>query len=273
MDKIQRKAEDKLVEELSEHLANKAVQPINNYMDSLFAESYEQQTGERYDPENSARMSETFTAFLGTAVVPETYTFNYSLEVEVKDFGAKKSDDMILLINTEEDVFGIEQYSGDDHMRIVFDNVNESVVSYNLDKKEMLAIPLNSSMMSSFVSMGMQNQEDKYGELRVEKLNKTKEIIGYESEGYRYTTDESKSDVYISDKLPFTWDESFGTMLRQFAANFYKENEEYNMDGMLMEARTTRLEDKKVSEWNTTKISDKKTTIDNSDYERTNYGG
>ena len=270
MDKIQRKAEDKLVDELSEKLANQAVKPINSFVDSLMVESYEQNTGEKYDPDNSQKMADALNSFLGTAEVPDNYKFNYKMIVETKDFGSKKSNEMEMLVSDEQAIFGIVQEEDDKKMMIVFDNVNECMVSYDLQKNEFIAIPLNASMMTAF--NGMANTEVQQSNLRIEKMAKGKDIIGYYSEGYRYISDDTNSDVYISKELPFTWDDSFGKLLKQFAPNFYKENEEYQIDGMLMEAVTKRDEDGKKSEWKTKKLIQKDFEINNSDYTRSNYG-
>ncbi len=270
MDKIQRKAEDKLVDELSEKLANEAVKPIDSFMDSLFAASYEQETGEKYDPNNRAKMSEALNSFLGTAEIPDSYEFEYWVEIELKDFGSKKSEKMVMLVSKSQPIFGIEQNNDGKEMRIIFDNANEAMVSYDLEKDELIAIPLNANMMTAFSSMSDYNEEYDLN-LKFEKLNKSKTILGYKCEGMRVTSDESKSDAYVSDEVPFSWDDSFGTMLKQFAPHFYQENEEYQIDGMLMEAKTTRLDDDKKSEWKTKKIEEKATTINNGDYKRTSF--
>lgn len=269
MDKITQKAEDKLVDELSEKLANQAVKPINSVMDSLFAESYEQSTGEKYDPANSEKMAEALSGFLGSAEVPEKYEFSYVIEVETRDFGSKKSEKMKMFVTKEAAIFGMEQKEGDDAMLMIFDNENDAIVSYDLQEKQMMAFPMNSSFMSAFANAAIEEEMEAQN-LKVEKLNKSKTILGYKAEAFRYTTDESEADAYISDEVPFSWDDSFGTMLQQFATHFYQENEEYQLDGMLLEAYTTRLDDKKKSEWKTKKIDEKKTIINNADYERSN---
>ncbi len=271
MNKIQKKAEDKLVDELSEKIANQAVKPINSFMDSLFAESYEESTGEKYDPQNSEKMAEALSQFMGSANVPDSYSFNYLVEVELKDFGSKNTNTMIMLINTDKQVFGIEQEDYGKKMMMIFDNENEAVVSYNQESMEMFAFPLNGSMMTAYSNRAVQKEMDKY-ELNIEKTGKTRNILGYKSEEYKIWSEKNTSVTYISNKLPFSWEDSFGQMMTQFAPNFYKENEEYQMDGMLMEAKTERLSDGKKSEWKTKKIDKSDILINNSDYKRMSYG-
>lgn len=271
MNKIQKKAEDKLVDELSEKLANAAVKPINNYMDSLFAESYEQETGEAYDPANAEKMSAFLEGMMAKVELPESYNFDYTLEVEVRDFGSKKEETMYMLVSTSQDIFGMQQKQDGKDMLIVFDNENSAMVSYNQDTKEVMALPVNSALMGAFAERAME-EEAKEKDLKVTRLNKSKKVLGYASEGYRFESSDSESEVYISKSLPFSWEDSFGTMLRQFAPNFYKENEEYQIDGMMMEAETERKEDGKTSSWKMKKIEDKDYTINNADYSRMQYG-
>ena len=271
MNKIQKKAEDKLVDELSEKLANAAVKPINSYMDSLFAESYEQETGETYDPANAERASAFLEAMMAKVDLPENYTFDYSLEVEVKDFGSKKGETMLMLVSVTQDIFGMEQKQDGKNMLVIFDNENSAMVSYDQDKKELMALPVNSALMGSYSDIAMSEQMKDY-DVEISKLNKTKKILGYASEGYKFESNDSESEVYISKSLPFSWDDSFGTMLRQFASNFYKENEAYQIDGMMMEAETQRKDDRKKSSWKMKKIEEKNKTIANDDYSRMQYG-
>jgi len=270
MNKIQRKAEDKLVDELSEKLANEAVKPIDSFMDSLFAASYEEQTGEKYDPANNARMGEALNAFLGSVELPESYEFEYLVEIDLKDFGSKKTEKMEMLVSKSRPFFGIKQNNDGKEMMVIFDNENGAMVSYDLEENSYIALPVNSALMASF--SGMSNTQSEALEIDFRKTGKTKKIIGYQAEEYEVTSKDTESEVYVSKEVPFTWDESFGTMLNQFAPHFYQQNEEYRIDGMLMEALTERASDGKKSEWRTKKIEAKSITIDNADYKRTEYG-
>jgi len=265
MDKIQQKAEDKLLEELSERLANEAVKPINPYMDSLFAQSYEIETGESYDPQNAEKMNAFLEGLMGNLELPEEYVFDYKLEVALKDYGSKDEKAMYLFVSTSQDIFGMEQEQDDKKMFVVFDSENDAMVSYDQNKKERMAIPVNSAFMSMY-SEKLMEEEMEERNFEVEKISKTKKILGYQSQGYKYKTSETESEAYISYELPFDWDDAFGTMLKQFAPNFYQDKEDYIMDGMLMMAETKRLEDGKKSEWKMKKIDEKTTRIVNADY-------
>lgn len=266
-DKIARKAEDKLVEELSEKIANEAVKPINSFVDSLFVESYEKETGEPYDYENSSKMAEALSAMFGDVDVPEKYEFDINIDVELKDFGSKKSEKMKMFISKSQPIFGIEKNEGKEKAMIIFDNTNEAMVTYDLNEKKLFAIKFSGS---SFAALGQAMAEKHMEEMdwSVKKTGKTKKILGYHSEEHLYESKEDISSVYVADKVPFTWDESFGTMMQQMAPNFYKENEEFYVNGMVLEAKTTRKEDDKKSEWKVKKINEKSFEINNSKFEK-----
>ena len=265
VDRTMQKAEDKLVDQLAEKLADQAVKPINSFVDSLFVQSYENETGEKYDPDNSSKMAEALSSMFGTVELPEKYVFDYTMEVEVKDFGRKKADKMKLFVCKERSYFGMEQNEDDKKMLIVFDNENSAMVTYDFEKKECMAITLNSKLISAFGDRAMEEEIAKQN-LKVEETSKTKKIIGYLAKKYLYTTDDAESEVYISTEVPFSWDDSFGSMMSQFAPTFYKNNPEYNLKGMMLEAKTKRKKDGKKSEWKAKKLKDEKVTLNNGDF-------
>ena len=271
IDRTIQKAEDKLVDKLAEKIANQAVKPIDSFVDSLFIESYERESGEKYDPENSAKMNAALSAMFGTVELPEKYEFDFTMEVEVKDFGKKKANKMKMFVCKNRAYFGMEQDQDDKKMLIVFDNENNAMVTYDFEKNECMAIPLNSTLMSAFGEMAMEEEVAKQN-LKIEETSKTKKILGYKSKKYLYKTDDADSEVYISTEVPFSWDDSFGTMMTQFAPNFYKNNPEHHVKGMMLEARSKRKEDGKKSEWKAKKIKEEKTTLNNSDFPQRSLG-
>lgn len=271
IDRTVQKASDKLVDELAEKIANQAVKPINSFIDSLFVESYERESGEKYDPDNSAKMAEALSSMFGTVELPESYEFDYTMDIEVKDFGERKANKMKLFVCKNKAYFGMEQEQNDKKMLIVFDNENSAMVTYDFGKNESMAIPLNSKLMSTFGEMAMEEEVAKQN-LKVEETSKSKKIIGYQSKKYLYKTDDAESEVYISTEVPFTWDDSFGSMMTQFAPNFYKNNPEHHLTGMMLEAKSKRKEDGKKSEWKAKKLKEEKVTLNNGDFKQRSLG-
>lgn len=267
MDKIQQKAEDKLVDELSEKLANQAVKPINTYMDSLFADSYEEQTGEKYDPANTEKINAFLGEMFKPVALPESYDFEYTMEIEVKDFGEKKAKKMNLYVSTEQSIFAMDQSTEDEKVILLMDADSSLMATYNLDTKEVMAFSMNSSFMDAMYSYASQQNPDLVN-VDIKKTGKTKKILDYNSEEYEYIMEDQKSKVYVSKELPFNWEDSFGNIMKQFAPHFYQENDIYKMDGMMLEANTKRDSDGKKSEWKTKKVSSKSFKIDNSKFKQ-----
>lgn len=270
-DKISQKAEQKLVDELSEELANRAVKPIDSVMDSMFKESYEKKTGEKYDPEDSEAMNAFFENMFTPVELPEKYEFNYIMEVEISDSKEKDEYEMTLFISDEQSIFGIEQENDGEKMMMVFDGTNEAMITYNKKEKKLMAISLNSEMMSMFGKMA-KSEADKEGVFQIEKTGKTKKILGYLAHEWEYEMGEYESEAYISEEVPFNWDDSYGQVIQQFVPDYYSERDEAQMKGMLLESRTINTEENSMTRWETKKIKKKKTKIDNSKYEQTNPG-
>lgn len=271
VDRTMQKAEDKLVDELAEKIANQAVKPINRFVDSLFVDSYENETGEKYDPENSEKMAEALASMFGDVEIPESYTFDFTMEIEVKDYGSKKANDMKLYVSKDKPYFGMEQDDDGKKMMFIFDNENQAMVTYDMNKKESMAIPINSMMMSAFGQMAVEKELEKQ-QLTIKETGDTKKILGYQAKEFVYDTEDAESEVYISEELPFSWEESFGTMMSQFAPNFYKNNPDYKLKGMMLEGKSKRKKDGKKSEWKAKKLSEKTVTITNSDFDQKSIG-
>ena len=270
VNKIQRKAENILLDELSEELANRAVRPLDTWMDSLFKESYERDTGKKYDPKDTVAFQKYMSTMFADVELPDMYKFDYSVEIEITDFDKKKSEKSYMYVNTTEDVVGFVQYNNGTKTLVVFDNVRGLMATYDYDKMEVIGFPINSAMMSSFSNTTVQNDLDDM-DLKIRKLNKTKKVAGYQSEGYFATTTETETEAYFSDKVPFTWEETFGSLMKQFAVNFYKENDEIPMNGMLMLATSKRYSDSKKSKWEVKKIKQEEIYIKNKDFKQISF--
>jgi hypothetical protein len=273
-DKIAQKVEDKVVEEISSELANRAVKPIDNLYDEIFRAQYKEKYGEDYDDsnyENSEEKINAMTAMINSMYsnveLPPAYSFEYIMEIEAYDYGSKKATNVKLLINTKNEVFGMEQE--DDGSKImVFDYERDLMTMYDQKEKTAMAIPNVMKMATAMGGKMAQDEMDKV--VTIEKMNKTKKILDCQAEGYKSKSDEEESEFYLCNDLPFTWKDSFGKMLEKTAPNFYKNNENLDFNGMLLEAKSKRFSDKKESKWITKRIEDKVFTLDNSEYKLTN---
>ncbi len=272
-DKIEQRVEDKIVEGISTEIANRAVRPLDNVYDQIFREQYKATYGKEWDDEEYENDEERMNAMqamlnsmYGNVELPESYTFDFAVEIETYDYGEKKPNKMKMLFNSNSGIFAMVQAEEDESL-IVFDAENDIMTIYNQKEKTAMAMPSVMKMAGAFAaSAEYQESQTQY---KFEK-HKTKKILGYEAQGYKAESEEDKSEFYVSDQLGFSWRESFGQMLQKSAPNLYKSHDGEYMDGFLLEAKSKRKKDGKESKWETKKVEEKTTTINNKDYKLSN---
>ncbi len=278
-DKIEKKVEDKIVEEVSEEIARRAMKPIDKAFDDMFRQAYKDEYGEEYDdsefeddPERRAAMMQAMLGTMyGNVELPEAYNFDYTLNIEVTDFGEKKSNDITMFVSTDQGIFGMEQKENDKEVIMVFDTKNDQIVIFNKKEKTAMAMPNVMKMAGAFAKAEIDKESEKT--FSFEKINKTKKVAGYSSQGYKYKTDEDEGEFYTTSDLPFDWKDTFGDILEQMSPNFYKEHPEYDIKGMVMYSELKRKEDGKKSKWEVKSIKNDGVTIKSSDYELPNMSG
>ncbi len=271
-DKMEQKLEDKLVEELSEEIARRAMKPIDNAFDEMFRRSYKEQYGKDYDdsefegdPEKQAEMMQAVLGSMyGNVELPESYNFEHIVDIEVTNFGEKKSEDMRMLVAPSQSVFAMEQKDGKKEVIMVFDFTEDKVIMFNQSEKTVMALPNVMKMAGAFAKVEMDKEMSK--PFKFEKINKSKKVAGYQSQGYKYEADDDKGEFYVTTALPFDWHDTFGNLLEQMSPNFYKEHPEYDIKGMLMYSETKRAEDGKKSKWEVKKVSSKSFKLVTADY-------
>lgn len=271
-DKIEQRLEDKVVEELSEEIARRAMKPIDNAFDEMFRRSYKEQYGKEYDdseyegdPEKQAEMMQAILGGMyGNVELPESYNFEHTIDIAVTDFGEKKSHSMRMLVAPTQNVFAMEQEDGNKEVTMVFDFDNDKVVMFNEKDKTVMALPNVMKMAGAFAKVEMEKEMSK--PFKFEKINKTKKVAGYQSQGYKYEADEDKGEFFVTTTLPFDWKDTFGSILEEMSPNFYKEHPEYDIKGMLMYSETKRAEDGKKSKWEVKKVSSKDFKLVTADY-------
>lgn len=274
-DKIEQRLEDKVVEELSEEIARRAMKPIDNAFDEMFRRSYKEQYGKEYDdseyegdPEKQAEMMQAILGSMyGDVDLPESYNFEHILDIAVTDFGEKKSHSMRMLVAPSQNVFAMEQEQGKKEVIMVFDFDKDKVILFNQKDKTVMAIPNVMKMAGAFAKVEMEKEMSK--PFKFEKINKSKKVAGYQSQGFKYEADDDKGEFFVTTALPFDWQDTFGSILEQMSPNFYKEHPEYDIKGMLMYSETKRAEDGKKSKWEVKKVSSKDFKVVTADYKNT----
>jgi len=276
-DKISDRVEDKIVEGISTELANRAVRPLDRMYDEMFRQQYKEQYGKEWDDEEyendeerTAAMNAMWGSMFGTVDLPESYSFDKVIEIEVYDYGSKKANKMKMIVNQNQPIFGMEQEE-DGTQIVVYDFEKDIVTIFNESEKTAMAVP---NVMKLAKAFSPQIEEEMKKEMEGAEISeiKSKKILDCQSKGYKVKTEEEESEFYICMDAEVSWGESYGKMMKQLSPNFYENNELYSefTSGMLMRAKTKRKKDKKESKWETKKISSKNYTIKTADYKLTN---
>lgn len=270
-DKLERKIEDKIVEEVSEEIANRAMRPIDDAIDAMFRKQYKETYGKDYDdseyendPEARATaMQGIMAAMYGNVELPETFEFTHDIKVSVYDYGDKKANKMVLMIGKDGSTMGFQNDDNEDQI-MVFDFNKDQFAMFDNKKKSVMAMSGVFSMASAFAQHSIEEDQEKF---KFEKMNKTKKLLGYKSQGYKVETEDEKSEFYMSEELPFSWSDMYGDLIEKMSANFYAEDPSQEIPkGMLLEAKTKRKKDKKESKWIVDEISNEATIIKTANY-------
>ena len=94
--KLERKIEDKIIQAVSDELAQRAFKPIDQAIDSMMRKKYQNSinNGQPFDHEI---MGEDYTVYLNSVNLAEKYTFDVTQEVENIDYSKKKKLYQIVL--------------------------------------------------------------------------------------------------------------------------------------------------------------------------------
>ncbi len=266
-DKLERKIEDKVVEKLSEEIARMAFKPINSAMDSMLKSSYEDDQGGNVDWSKAGASYGDFLEDLNKAAnVPDEYVFNIQVDAEMKDYDKEKHD-IVWLYSTEHKYMGIEQKEGKKETLIVIDNENDVMVMYSDENgnRTAQALPSMIKLSSAFVNQQNNDTNQSYN-MTFNKIDKTKKIAGYESQGYKFDSEEEEGDAWIALKFPVDFFNVFGNAYAQFMPKTYSETFE-GTKGMIMASEYQNKKDKKLkSSYKVKKVKEKERKIDNAEW-------
>lgn len=271
---VANKVEDMVVEKTTEAIVKRAMRPIEESFDKILEEAFKEDSTKRADNpgyrDTSTFDYSTFSEYLSSlnnvAELPDSYSFNLSMDIEVDDGDDKNVYTWHFSEGGEH--FALEQLNNKDGKIIVLMDFNREVnVLYTEEKngeKTAQAIP---SMMKLAAAFAKQSDEsDKNQELKVKKTGKTKRIVGYSCDEYKAENEENAFTFYAARKFPVTWDQAYGSVIQQFAPQ--NAREEYNkIDGMVLESITkTKEKDEVITTMTTKRVDQSKWTIQNSDY-------
>ena len=265
---IERRMQQKAVEVISDEIARRAYQPIEQALDSMLRASFRDSldNGEEVDWEKAGEAYANFLRGMNAAVdLPERFTFDLAMTIESTDEKGK-TNEMIMHYSKDKPILGIENFeSENENQFMVIDMEQDLIVLYTTDKKGNKSAQAIPSMLGLMGGMASSTIDDE--DYKIERTGATKSILGYSTRLYQSTTDDEYVESYIAENFPVSWQNSFGPYLEKFAPHTYSETANaYN--GMVLESTTTsKKDDSKVNVWKTTHINTDTHHIINAEYE------
>ena len=270
-DKFSKKAEKIIVDEISDYAADQATKPLQKTADDYLKDSYEQSTGEKYDTtdiEKSSKALNEYLALMSKDVEYEdSYRFDARVDIELKDYGSNRSDLLSILTSTK-GFYGLQQDNNGHITIMIIDENNNAMISYDQSKNRAMALPYDQRRFGASLQQTPSDQTHT-ADMKmpnIEKLKKTKKVLGFTSYGYRYDDKEYRSDMYLSGTFPINWASAFGGTFQKYASNFYRENSTIDLtENMIMYGETTRKSDGKKSTWEVVNLDENPPEIKTTD--------
>ncbi len=270
--KLERKIEDKIVEAVSDELARRAFKPIDEAIDSMMRQKYQDSInqGKEVDWDKMGQSYAEFLNGMNKAVdLPEKYTFDITQEVEVVDY-SNKTNYLKLHYSKTDAVIGMENVDDvESNQFVVMDISRDAMVLFTTDKKGKKSAQVIPSIMklagtlaTSAKTDGIETKND----FKIEKTGKKKKIAGYQSQEYKGNTKEEEMIMYVSENFPVQWQKSYTSYMNKFAPASYAENTSGIESGIMLEYENSRKDEDKKTTWITKKVAEKSFEILKSDY-------
>jgi len=260
-DKISQKLEDRVVEAISDEIARAAMKPINKAIDDMLKERYQQDS---INGKTDVDYGTFASAFLQPVDLPESYTFDITLECETKDYDGDKTK-MEMLMTKDGSAIGFVQFENKKRTLMVFDSKNDFMAVYNEEKKEVQGIP-SVLTMASVLAAGHKD-EDAF-EMTMTKSGETKKIAGYQCDEWKIEDEETTTTAYVAEGFPISWKDSFGPFLRQMLPTTQRDQ---MPDGMTLQSEAKTKAKNKKSKFEVKKVIESPFTINNTEYKQQSY--
>jgi len=272
--KLERKIEDKIVQAVSDELAQRAFKPIDQAIDSILRQKYQDSlnNGKPYD---NKKMGEAYAAFLSslnsTVDLPEKYTFDVTQEVETIDYN-KKRNYIKLHYAKNSGIIGMETTDEKQVKQlVVMDLTKDLMILYTTDKKGKKtgqAIPSIMKLAGAMTNAIKTDIDSTAYQMNLKKTGKTKKIAGFTGTEYKGNSPNEEIVMYISDQFPIQWEKNFSPYMKQFAPEPFTENVGASEGGVMLEYENTRKDEKgEKSSWVTKKVNEKSFSVITADYE------
>lgn len=266
--KLEREIERRAVEKASDIIAREIADAMEREFDEWLEEAAKRDTSSHYQEGDSSnyRSSQNYQDFLASmnreVDVPESYSFDIALHVEIEEKG-EDPQQMLLYLSRDEPIFGMQTAAEKGETQIfVMDSERDAIIMYKEDKKGKTAqaIPSFNGLISSQV-------EEQLGEYHIEKTGKKETVAGYNCIGYKGSSEDYNFEFYTTDALGITWDKGFGPLMQKFGGEAYVS--EFNkVEGMSLKSFSwEKSNDKKVTRWETLEVDKGGKEILNADYD------
>jgi len=273
-DNLARAVEDMVVEKVSDAIVNAAMRPIEKSFDEMLRAAFEADsiyysTDPKYRDSLRFRSFEVYMESLNNmADVPDQYVFDLSLTYLVEY--EKKANSYKIHLSKDAKTMAMEQlFDKDDLGIVVLDFERDLNVIYSEDEKDGKKTQAVPSMLKIAASNAKAQSPEMNQKFNLTKTGKTKNLLGFNCEGYLATTDEFEIEFFHAPNFPVSWGEAYLNAVSSFAPMTAKK--EYGqMSGMVLESTSKEKKSGKVTVMKVTEFSQKSWTIKNSDY---NFGG
>ena len=269
--KIERKAEDMLIEKASEAIAQKFYKSMSDAFDKMLLEAaqndstYQANYGDSVAIKYGSLADNWMERMNEAADLPESYSFSHQLTIETTD--GKETNSFQMLVDKTLPVFAIAQQEDDGIRTILVDAERDVTVMYMENDKEKTAQAIP-NLIGLGVSIAQSQIDTLMDDYEFSKTGKSKTILGYHAEEYSGSGDEYETVFYTTKELGIDWRDSFGALMQKF--NYSSTDQEWQArDGFMLESRSISKQKKKAEEstWKTTEIQTKTITLVNADYE------
>ena len=262
-DKISNKIEEKVVERISEEIARAAMKPIDSAIDDMLKERHQQDS---INGKSDVDYGEFLNAFLKPVDLPDSYTFDITLECETKDYDGDKSK-MEMLLTKDGSAIGFVQFENDKRTTMVFDTKNDVMAVYNEEEKKVQGMPSMLSLAGAMAATS--NDEDEY-KLTFEKTGKTKKVVGYECDEWEIDDEETTTKALVAEDFPIEWKASFGPFMKQILPTTQRDQ---MPNGMTLKSESKTKAKNKKSKFEVKKVIEEPFKIENGNYTQETYSG
>ncbi|MCZ2102295.1 MAG: DUF4412 domain-containing protein [Chitinophagales bacterium] len=221
--KLERKIENKIVQVVSDEIANRAFRSLEASMDSLLLQEYEA-SGDSGRKVDYAEFLENLNKKVD---LPEKYTFDLTQEVEITDYDGKKNKVKFHYSKTAS-IIGIEQVNDEkDKQTVVMDIDRDAMIMYTVSKKGEKSgqvVPSVMKLSKAIVNSAADASKEDDETMTIKKTGKTKKIAGYQADEYVGSSEKEEIKVYMAKDFPVYPQATMQTYLDRVVPSAYREN-------------------------------------------------